>query len=72
MTCLYGTFLRRRSVVLSANGIGLKEVADLNHNTMNEAIQFDNLHSLNEATEPAISFKPMLPAGSGQLLQNLL
>jgi hypothetical protein len=35
----------------------LMKLPDLTTELMNEAIHFDNLHSLNEAVNPAISFK---------------
>ena len=49
-----------RSKGIAYNASGLKEVADLNHNIMNEAIQFDNRYSLLEAAHSAISFKPFV------------
>lgn len=42
----------------------LKEVAELKHYTMNEAIQFDKPQQLIRGTKPAISFKHVLPAAT--------
>jgi hypothetical protein len=42
----------------------LKEVAELKHKTMNEAIQFDNRKMFERSGEPAISFKHLLSAAA--------